>query len=427
MKPILARILLAYFRFFARLQLKKYAPDIIGVTGSAGKTSCRNAIYAILKDKYRVKVSFKANSESGLSLNLLNLKPQSYHLLDWVRLAILAPIRLLTLWQPYEKYLAEMGIDADQAPKNMAYLLTIIQPRTAIFLNVLPVHTAFFRPKNGSILKAIAQEKGRLITNLPANGLAILNADDPLVAAFASQTRAQVMYFGTQPHCHLRFKSWTVSSHRTLFRFSAGTTTATIAFPHLLPRAYGYTFAAALCLALDEDFQLNQAASLLEKNYQLPPGRSTIFVGINGSIIIDSSYNASPQTMMDLLNLLQKTPAKRKYAILGDMRELGPEQATRHRQVLDQAQKICTQVYLTGPIFHPLASPPSLWFDQGIKAAKQLKAILQPGDVVLIKGSQNTIFLETAVATLLAQPDLDLPKLCRRGPFWDRQRQLLGI
>lgn len=134
-------------RFWARLQLKKTAPDVIGITGSAGKTSCRNAVKVILQEKYKVKVSYKANSESGIPLNILGIKPCDYSTIDWLRMVILAPIKLLTNWQVFEKYVVEMGIDSPTPPKNMEYLLTIVRPRTGIFLNALPVHTAFFPEK----------------------------------------------------------------------------------------------------------------------------------------------------------------------------------------------------------------------------------------------------------------------------------------
>ena len=110
MRRIISRILLEYFRILAKIELKKYAPDIIGITGSAGKTSCRNAVYAILKEKYQTKVSYKANSESGIPLNILGLNPRNYSIFDWLRLAFLAPIQLLIHWEPHHKYIVEMGI-----------------------------------------------------------------------------------------------------------------------------------------------------------------------------------------------------------------------------------------------------------------------------------------------------------------------------
>ena len=110
---------LYYLRFWARLKLNIIRPDIIGITGSAGKTSCVQAIVAILGDSFRVKVSEKANSESGIPLNILGLTPNDYSVVDWLRLIFLAPIKALTNWEKYDIYLVELGIDSPRVPKNM--------------------------------------------------------------------------------------------------------------------------------------------------------------------------------------------------------------------------------------------------------------------------------------------------------------------
>jgi UDP-N-acetylmuramyl pentapeptide synthase len=91
MKQKIALFVLYYLRFFAKLQLRKNKNcKIVGVTGSAGKTSTRNAIYSVLKNKYKVKVSFKANSESGISLNILGLEMNDYSSLDWKNLTTMS-------------------------------------------------------------------------------------------------------------------------------------------------------------------------------------------------------------------------------------------------------------------------------------------------------------------------------------------------
>ena len=92
MKTILARTLLGYFKFLAKIQLKKNDFLIIGVTGSVGKTSTKKAINAILQDYYKIKPSYKVNSESGIPLNILGLKNKNYTMIEWLSLAILAPI-----------------------------------------------------------------------------------------------------------------------------------------------------------------------------------------------------------------------------------------------------------------------------------------------------------------------------------------------
>jgi UDP-N-acetylmuramoyl-tripeptide--D-alanyl-D-alanine ligase len=321
---------------------------------------------------------------------------------------MLAPVSFLTHWQPYEKYVVEMGIDSPTPPKNMDYLLTILKPRTAIFLNVLPTHTQFF--SDG--IEGIAREKGKLIERLPENGLAILNADDPRVMKLTTKTKAKVMTFGEKGE-HVKLTNWQVSKMGTVFEFNK---TKLVLDGYALPKSMGMTIAAALCVALDEDFTIEEGLTLIKKYFALEPGRSSLIKGKNGSLIIDSSYNASPGPMKDMLELLKVVPGKRKLALLGEMRELGRETKSEHKKVVELASEICDQVWLVGAQFKGYPG----WCQNASEAAGLIK--LEKNDVLLVKGSQNTIFLETAVEKLMAEPEKANEFLCRRGEYWDKLR-----
>lgn len=439
MKQKLGLIVLKYLRFWARVQLKKYAPDVVGITGSAGKTTTRNAVAAILQDKYRLKVSHKANSESGIPLNILEIVPHDYSWIDWMRMILLAPIKVLTIWKPYEKYLVEMGIDSPLPPKNMDYLLTIIQPRTAIFLNVLPVHTATFErvikaasPKQHQvIIDAIATEKGKLIKQLPETGLAIVNADDGAVINQTKHLSAQLMTFGKKLDATVIIREIVRDEKTTRFTFQYNTVTANCQFPFLLADHYAYSFAAALCVALDEGYSLTEGCQLLQLNFKLPPGRMSLFAGINDALIIDSSYNASASPTIGALQLIKTIPAKRRLALLGDMRELGSETQLEHERVIDEALSL-DQLILVGSLMKRYALPYAAshqvsvkWYRTAHEAGQALFHELKSGDVLLVKGSQNEIMLETAVEMLLKNPQQDRARLCRRGLYWDKRRALL--
>lgn len=442
MKKMLSRFVLGYLKLLAKLQLRKYAPDIVGITGSAGKTSTMHAVEAVLQDKYRLKVGYKANSEWGIPTDILGLKANQHSnvYLDWFLICLKAPWQLLTYWQPYEKYIVEMGVDSPDPPQNMHYLLSILQPRTSIFLNVEPVHSQAFdhlvkesdsHRRRQMIKKKIAQEKGLIITTLPENGLAILNQDDDLVINFQTKTQAQYMTFGKHASSQVKITSTQTSLAGSKFNFEYQHQKATLHLKnYLLPEHFGYSFAAAICLALDEDFTLQESVRLLEKNYTLPPGRSSLISGIKGSIIIDSSYNASTAPTLDSLNLVSQLGSKNTYCLLGDMRELGQESQIDHQTIAALAAKTCSQVFLTGPAMKQFALPviqktktPVMWFESGIKAAAHIKTILTPSDVILIKGSQNTLFLELAVEKLMKDPSKADQLLCRRGSFWDKKRK----
>jgi UDP-N-acetylmuramyl pentapeptide synthase len=427
----------------ARLQLKKFNPEIIGITGSVGKTSCRNAVYAVLKNKHQVKVSYKANSETGIPLSILGFPSRNYSLLDWFWILPLAPIKLLTNWRFYRKLVVELGVDSPFEPKNMGYLLTIVNPHIGIFLNALPVHSQAFdslvkdtdpQLRRQQITRLIANEKGKLIASLPPQGLAILNADDPNVIAFKTKTRAPVMTFGQATTNDIIIGPVKSNLKGTRFTFATASQSTTAFFKNLsLNKHYASTFAAALCLSLSKGQSLPQAVKLLVSHFVMPKGRMTIIPGVNHSLILDSSYNASTLPMLGALETLSSLAPQRKLALLGDMRELGREAKLEHQQVARKALAVCDAVYLVGPLMKQFVLPiinkqkPVFWFANAKLAAAKLKQDLKPQDLLLVKGSQNTIFLEYAVAKLMAKPQDVQKLLCRQGSFWDKTRARSGL
>ncbi len=433
---MLSITILAYFRRLAKMRLERFHPLIVGVTGSAGKTSTCDAVAAVLSDLGTLKKSGKANSESGIPLNILGLYPRSYSLLDWLRLIILAPFYALSTRNPFDIYVAEMGIDSPYPPKNMDYLLRIIQPQIGVFLNALPVHAEAFDAvvtsdlddRTEKIIDAIAAEKAKLILKLPHSGIGIVNADDPAVMVHAQNASCTVMTFGKTSTADLVIASIFRTYDATSIRFVYRSQEATLKLPYALPDHFAYSFAAALLVAISQKQSLIDGCIQIEKKFVLPPGRASILSGINDSILIDSSYNASGQPTMDMISLLKSLPAERHLALLGDMRELGHEAKQEHKRVMSAALEACDTVYLVGPQMKMHALPYALktnkgvhWFATSREAGKYLQHELLKDDVLLIKGSQNTLFMEVAVEMLLKNPT-DRSFLCRRGTYWDKQR-----
>jgi UDP-N-acetylmuramoyl-tripeptide--D-alanyl-D-alanine ligase len=441
MKRIVASFLLDYFRWLAQIQLKKVSPTIVGITGSAGKTSTLQACEAVLTDHFSLKVSHKANSESGIPLNILDLHLDYYSMLEWLRLAVQAPLQVLFHWPSYQIYLVEMGIDGPSEPKNMSYLLKILQPQVGIFLNVAPTHAEpFDHLLNGTeenrrekLVELIAAEKGKLITSLPSTGTAIINADEKLILSLQNHTKAHVITFGKYSESTLQITSFKTDLNGTECELKYFDNSYKIIInDHILPISYGYTFAAAVACGISHDLTLEQSCVSLQKNFKVPPGRSSVIEGINGSTILDSSYNASTAPTLDMLNLLRSTPSTRKLALLGDMRELGKVTASEHEKIAHAATKISDAIFLVGPYMKKYALPiiektniPVEWFENAYLAGEYLKSFLKKGDLLLVKASQNTLLLETAVEQLMAHPEQADRLLCRRGKYWDAQRQKL--
>ncbi|HPK08506.1 MAG TPA: Mur ligase family protein [Candidatus Woesebacteria bacterium] len=473
LKKKLAPFVLSYLRFFAKLQLKKNSQaKIIGITGSAGKTSCQSAVLAALgknKARFKIKVSHKANSESGIPLDILGLRVKNYSPLDWLRLLLLAPWQLLTNWHQFDLYIIEMGIDSPLPPKNMDYLLSIVQPQIAIILNAKAIHSANFdqllneteqkqreqneteqKQREQAVIRLIAAEKSKLAQALPSSGLAIINRDDPAIWECSRQTQAEILTFGTaggdaEHELDLKLIDWQVNlagSHfifeirNHLKKYNSGSRLLELNLKNLvLGKHYSAALASAILLAFKLGLKKNEIKNNLEKYWTLEPGRSSLLVGKNNSYLLDSSYNASG--MLEMIELTQQLISndqhiKRALAIIGDIRELGAETQAIHQEVAQALAESFSEVYLVGPLMENYALP--ILQDKIKNGAGQIKQVktyldsqsagkdlaknLAAGDLVLVKGSQNTIFLEEAVALLLAEEKSAKKVLCRQSEYW---------
>jgi UDP-N-acetylmuramoyl-tripeptide--D-alanyl-D-alanine ligase len=443
MKQKLISFILAYFRFFAKLQLLKINPIIVGITGSAGKTSTRDAVFATLKDKYKVKVSYKANSETGIPLNILGLTPENFTPLEWVKLILLCPVKIITNWKKYDVYLVEMGIDSPLPPKNMSYLLSILKPNISIMLNAAPMHSQPFDflvktnnkdQRAKELTKLIANEKGKIVTQINSNQTAILNIDQKELEDLIPNIKAKLTSFGKSLNANIKITNYKLNKTGSEFSFLVKQSRLALSFQNqVLPKHFTHTFAAAIGVGLTLNMTLNQIKSSLEKNFKLAPGRSSLIPGINNSLIIDSSYNSSTKPAIDMLDLLHKIPGNRKLALLGDIRELGEVSQTEHQKVINHAMTICDEIFLVGPQMKEFALPliekskiPAKWFKNGYQAADFLQSKLKKDDVLLVKASQNTLLLEITVEKLMAHPNNASQLLARRGEFWNEKRAELN-
>ncbi len=391
MKQKIAFLFLHYLRFFAKIQLikdKLINPHltIVGITGSAGKSSTLLASQAALNPQFKVKTNYGANSESGIPLNILGFKNPDYSFFSWLKIALLAPYKIISYWPKFDIYLLEMGIDSKNTPKNMDFLLSIIKPDIGIFLNVSPVHL-----ENFSSLEEIAQEKAKLINQ--AN-IAIINPLDPLVIKFT--TNKNKIFIKPQK---ITLKNY------------------------FLPQIYDISIGAAFALAKHLGLEKNQILENLSKNFQLPASRSSLLKGINNSTIIDSSYNSSPLATVELLKFLSIFSSP-KIAVLGDMRELGVASKQSHQHLYKSALKNADQIISVGSETSRYFGPKAKKFLYWWQASDYLKKHLPANSTILIKGSQNTIFLEEMVKEFIPSTHLNYylsnHLICRQSPYWTK-------
>lgn len=452
MKNLLVWSVLYYLRFWARLALVIHKPFVIGIAGSVGKSSTRNALYAALKDHFRTKV-VAGNSETGVPFGILGLPIEGFDKKNWVNALLKAPFGITNL-KKVQYLIVEMGIDDPDPPKNMSYLLTIVKPDMAIDLNATATHTAQFeklltkRYRNSLefLMQKIAEEDSKIITN-GYTKLGIYNSDDKLLSKCIEKNSNRgivtLLTFGKGDNNTITSKGYEITSRRTKYTFLVdsknGRKVFDLTFPNMiLPPASAEGFSAVILACKSIGLTYAQIKESLEKNFTLPKGRSTILTGIKDSILIDSSYNSSKSTVLSFLKLIKDLKDKTKRPtvfLMGDMRELGNEAKREHEEVAHEIAKVVDYLYCVGPLTQEYVVPvvrsylgrrnrikQVVWYKNAVQAGLHLKDELPKQSIVLIKGSQNTLYLEEAIKFLLENSS-DSKFLTRQEPYWQKVKQ----
>jgi UDP-N-acetylmuramoyl-tripeptide--D-alanyl-D-alanine ligase len=359
---------------------------VIGITGSVGKTTSKEAIGAVLGQRYRtLKSEGNYNNEIGLPLTLLHLDAT------------------------HERVVLEMGMyDLGE----ISQLADIALPRVGIVTNVGPTHLE----RLGSI-ERIAQAKAELPRALPpasAGGVAILNADDHRVRAMAGLTPARVFTYGLASDADLwasHIESKGLEGIRFQFHHRQETIHARVP---MLGRHSIHTALCAAAVGLVEGLSWEEILSgLRDQEAQL---RLVAVPGPHGSTILDDTYNSSPASCRAALSLLYELDG-RKIAVLGDMLELGPYEAEAHRLVGRRARDVVDLLVTVGPLSHTIAEEAlragmdvgSVYtVETNTQATDLLRTLIEPnvaGDKILVKGSRG-MGMEEIVANLQKR---DLP------------------
>ncbi len=409
-------------RLCAILVLKKYKPSIIGITGSVGKTSAKEATYAILKNHFNVRRNIKNyNNELGVPLTILGIET-STSFVYWLG-NLLKIFALLVFPMPYPKILIlEVGVDK---PGDMKYITDFVLFDIGIITAIGPAHIEFF----GS-LEAIAKEKGNLIKSLPKDGFAILNNDDDLVLGQKEKTKAKVLTFGFQGESDI--KANVEKENGTIlglsFKMSYQGSFVPVRLPGTLGKHQIYAALAGAGVGIALGLNLIEIAEGL-KEFPSLPGRMKLLAGIKGSLIIDDTYNSSPVASFAALEVLSKLPAPRKIAVLGDMLELGEFSEENHRKVGEKAGKIVNLLVTVGPASKILADAAIkkglikadvFSFDTADEAKLKVQELIRPGDLILVKGSQG-MRMEKVVKEIMAEPEKAKELLVRQDPEWLRR------
>lgn len=358
----------------------EFAGPVTAVTGSSGKTTTKEMLAAILSETAPgLKTEGNFNNLVGLPLTLFRLLPKH-------RWAVL-----------------EMGMSARG---EIARLAEIAQPSIGVITNVGPAHLETLHGLDG-----VARAKGELFAALPAGGTAVINADDERVVQIPVANGARRLFYGFSPQAEVRAEAVAVTGASVSFRLilptGAWPVQLAVAGRHNVSNALAAA-AAAAALAIPAEIIVKGLES-----FRGGRGRMEVIELGNGAVLIEDTYNANPLSVgAALMALDEMGVAGRRIAVLGDMLELGAEAASLHRQVGAEASQRCDFLFLLGAMATETAAGAR---QQGMaanriqivashdEAAERLRALLQPGDRLLVKGSRGMQMEKVAAA--LRGPD----------------------
>jgi len=361
----------------ARAVRQSWGKRVIGITGSAGKTTTKEAVAQVLSARFRVlKSQGNLNNAFGLPLQLLRLEPE------------------------HDVAVIEMGMNH---AGEIAALAQIAEPDWAVVSNVAPVHLEHFADG----IEGIARAKYELVEALPPDGIAVLNCDDERVARFGSGMGEHAIFYGTGECAQVRAVSIAeIGAEGVVFTVTARGERASVQL-HLLGRHNVHNALAAIAVGLQNGIPLAECAAALS---QLRAGdKRGEIIAWRGTTLINDCYNSNPRALDAMVDALLAMPAGaegRHIVVAGEMLELGPEGEALHRACGERMAERGVDLVLgvrglAGTLVEGAAQrgAQAIFTATPEEAGAWLRANLRAGDVVLLKASRG-VRLERALASL---------------------------
>ncbi len=413
------KILQFILKILSKLVLWKYKPIVVAVTGSVGKTSTKEAIYAVLKCRFEAgqirRTQKNYNTEIGVPLTIFGLETGGKSIFAWANRFV--KIFLMIIFR--KKYpnilIIEMGADR---PGDIEYLTKFVKPKVGIITAIgeIPVHVEFF--KNPSEL---AREKKKLIDCLGQKGVAVLNYDDQIVKSMAQNIKSKVLTYGLEKgaevwatNYELRTSSEENNFGEITFKLNYKGSAVPVKLRNILGRHQVYPALAAAAVGIIFNLNLVDISEGL-RNLKFLPGRMKLIKGVKNTLIIDDSYNAAPLSTLaalDTLNNFSKEKSNRKIAVLGDMLEIGPYAPDVHKRVGRKVAEMADLLFVVGQRSKfisqgaqekGMSKDKIFEFCNSDQAKKKVQQEIEQNDVILIKASR-AMKMEKIVEEIMAQP-----------------------
>jgi len=355
---------------------RQWGKRVIGVTGSAGKTTTKECIAAVLSKQMNVlKTEGNLNNHFGVPLTLLRLEPE------------------------HDVAVIEMGMNH---AGEIAALARIAEPNWGVVSNVGNAHVEFF--EDG--IEGVARAKKELIQSLAAKSPAFLNGDDARVRLFAEGLDAQAILYGTTEGCQfLATHIADMGLNGSEFKLTVGFGAATLRVVLHLPGRHNVLNALAAC-AVGHYAGVDNVSAIRALESLRPTEMRGSVLGWQGAEIVNDTYNSNPAALLSMIAALRQTKAKRRILVAGEMLELGTDAPALHGECGDAAAKAGLDIvigvrgvarYLVDAAMK--AGARGVFVETPELAGQWLRDNLQPGDVALLKASRG-VRLERAFAVL---------------------------
>ena len=426
MKATFKNIVVKILTVQAAYLLRRKKPTIIAITGSVGKTSTKDAIYAVVRGSVRARKSQKSfNSDIGVPLTVLGLPNGWSNPFLWCKNVFDGFFTAVFARDYPDVLILETGIDQ---PGDMSKLTKWLKPDIVVLTRLpdIPVHVeAFASPE------AVVAEKMKLVTALKATGKLIYNNDDTIIQAqlpdvlqeqisFSRYLPAdfqasadKIVYADDKPIGVEFVLTHLGETHKIHVNGTVGT-------QHM------YAVCASIAVAKELGVEIATAIANVQ-TLQTPPGRMRLLPSVKSGLLIDDTYNSSPIATESALQALNEIKyAQRKIAVLGDMLELGKFSTQQHRDIGARVAKTAHELFTVGVRARGIAEGALaagmneaniFQYDEVLRAGQELQAFLKSGDVVLIKASQS-IRAERIVEEVMETPEQAADLLVRQDASW---------
>lgn len=398
MKKILKNIIFFLLYLEARLMLFRYSPRIIAISGTVGKTSTKDMIYHVMKDRFNVRKTQKSlNSEIGIPLTILGLKSGWNSPVSWLKILVKGFFRII--YTPnYPNWLViETGVDKKG---DMDMIAKWLKPEIVVItaFGSIPAHV-----ENFDSPEDVMKEEGKLMEYVREGGSIILNADDPDILKLKSNAAEKTYTYGI-----MNEESDVLATHECItyagiptgmsFKVEYEGNTVPVQINGVLGKQFIYPSLASITVGKILGISPAYSSNVI-REFKASPGRMNILEGKNGSIVIDDSYNASPIAMHKAVEVLGEVKGGVKVAVLGDILEIGRYAKSEHEKIGKMVDDLNIDYLVTvgerGEYIADGAKEAGMLesrifsFNTSTEAISKVQSLQEEGSVILVKGSQG--------------------------------------